>query len=285
MSNEQAPFATIQEARRWASLFLQKSSREVRVVDLLLEHTLELSFSQLLAYEHDPFPEQKQAWFIKAVEKHVYTGVPVQHLMGEAPFYGRDFTVNRHVLIPRPETEELILGTLQKMKLESPVIVDLGTGSGIIAITLKLECPSSQLLATDLSAEAIEVAKQNADTLNADIEFFQGDFLEPIKQQPVDVIISNPPYIAFSEKLSDTVENFDPSLALFAEEEGLAAYRTILDQIVRYKLSPSLIAFEIGHEQGEVVKSLIERKLLGYDVQIEKDINKKDRMIFAKLAD
>ncbi|UOR11245.1 peptide chain release factor N(5)-glutamine methyltransferase [Halobacillus amylolyticus] len=285
MNNEQMPFATIQEARRWASLFLQKHGREVRVADLLLEHQLSLSFSQLLAYERDSFPEQKQVWFKKAVEDHACTGVPVQHLIGKAPFYGREFTVNHHVLIPRPETEELVLGTIKKMKLKSPVIADLGTGSGIIAITLKLELSSSQLLATDLSTEAIQVAKQNADTLNADIEFFQGDFLEPIKQQPIDVIVSNPPYIAFSEQLSETVKNFDPSLALFAKEEGLAAYRTIVEQLARYKLSPSLVAFEIGHEQGEAVKSLIERKLPGYDVQIKQDINKKDRMIFAELAD
>ncbi|WP_079528294.1 peptide chain release factor N(5)-glutamine methyltransferase [Halobacillus hunanensis] len=281
-------FTTIGEVRRWASLFLQENGREVRVADLLLEDMLKLSFSQLLAYERDPFPEAVKPSFIRAIKDHAETGVPVQHLIGKAPFYGREFFVNEAVLIPRPETEELVLGTLERMQssshLESPVVADLGTGSGIIAVTMKLEEPASQIVASDLSTDALETARKNAEALEAEVAFFYGDFLEPIKQQPIDVLISNPPYISRGEELQDTVKNFDPELALFADNDGLAAYQTIVDQIVHFKLSPRLMAFEIGHEQGEAVKTIIETKLPDYRVEIKQDINQKDRMIFAELV-
>ncbi|MFD2922927.1 peptide chain release factor N(5)-glutamine methyltransferase [Halobacillus naozhouensis] len=282
------PFTTIGEARRWASLFLREHGREVRVADLLLEDMLNLSFSRLLAYEHDSFPETVRSSFIQAIEDHAETGVPVQHLIGKASFYGREFTVNKDVLIPRPETEELVLGTIEriqsKSQLQAPVIADLGTGSGIIAVTLKLEHPASQLIATDLSTDALEIAKRNAEALEADVTFSQGDFLEPVKQQPIDVLVSNPPYISRAEVLQDTVKNFDPELALFAEDDGVAAYQTIIDQIVRFELSPWLIAFEIGHEQGDAVKAIIETRLPDYRVEIKQDINRRDRMIFAELV-
>ncbi|GGF21789.1 release factor glutamine methyltransferase [Halobacillus andaensis] len=273
---------TIEEARRWASLFLKQHNREPRVADLLLEDLFELNTAMLMAYERDPFPKEKLDRFTAYVKQHAETGIPVQHLIGAAHFYGRVFTVNEHVLIPRPETEELIEGVRQRLQPSDQSIADIGTGSGIIAITLQLET-RRRTLATDLSKAALQTAKANAENHKAQIEWFCGDFLEPLRDQTIDVLVSNPPYIARDEMLDDTVKNFDPGLALFADNEGLAAYQTIIQQIARRRQKPRVIAFEIGHQQGEAIKQIIHSQLANYQVTVEKDINKKDRMIFAIL--
>ncbi|UOQ45341.1 peptide chain release factor N(5)-glutamine methyltransferase [Halobacillus salinarum] len=285
VNNMQPTWTTIQEARRWASLFLQQHHREPRVADLLLEHELNRSFAMLLAYEHEEFPIDKKRRFIEQIEAHAYYGTPVQHLTGSASFYGRDFSVSRDVLIPRPETEELVAGVIEecrRLELQAPHMADLGTGSGVIAITLALELPGAEVFASDISAAALHVAEKNSRALEADVGFFQGHFLEPLRNQKLDCIVSNPPYIARSEadSLSDTVKNFDPELALFAEDEGLAAYKIILKQMKRYELTPSIVAFEIGFQQGQAVKELIEKEI-GYRAAIRQDINQKDRMVLA----
>lgn len=279
-------FTTIQEARRWASVFLQQHQREPRVGDLLLEHFLQLSFSQLLAYERDPFPEQQRDSFIDSVKQHAETGIPVQHLIGRAHFYGREFKVNGHVLIPRPETEELVVGVLEwlsKSSLRLPKIVDIGTGSGVIAITLALECKEADVSAVDLSSVALKVAEENDDIYDAGVHFLQGSFLDPVDGE-VDILVSNPPYISYEEKdsMDDTVVNFDPEMALFAKDNGLSAYHSIIQQVKEKQLSPSLIAFEIGYQQGEEVKAIVEQYLPEYEAVIRQDINQKDRMVFAE---
>ncbi|MFD1020076.1 peptide chain release factor N(5)-glutamine methyltransferase [Thalassobacillus hwangdonensis] len=279
-------FKTIQEARKWASLFLQEHDREPRVADLLLEHHLNMSYTQLLAYGRDPFPEMIKEFFVADIVRHCDTGVPVQHLIGQAAFYGRSFHVNEHVLIPRPETEELVEGVLQfalDHHLKSPVIVDLGTGSGAIACSLSLDLPESNVYATDISEQALAIAEQNATQLGAKVTFKQGDFLAPLVDglDTVDIIVSNPPYISEEEasELSETVKNFDPSLALFADEDGLAAYRKILMQIQESAYQPALIAFEIGHTQADAISILV-KQITTYHPEVRKDINGKDRMIF-----
>lgn len=287
MNNMERAFTTIEEARRWASLFLKTHYREERVADWLLEHHLDMTYTGLLVHGRDPFPDDKRKPFVKDVEQHAETGIPVQHLTGWAEFYGRRFTVNADVLVPRPETEELVEGVLQLLHQTSrsnPLkIVDLGTGSGAIACTLALEAENVEVHATDISAEALQVAGQNAKNLGAEVIFHQGDFLSPVASQEFDIIVSNPPYISYveQEELSETVSQFDPHLALFAEDEGLAAYRTIARQIKQSASSPQLIVFEIGHQQGEAVRAIMEEELPVYQVEIRTDINGKPRMIFA----
>ncbi|MBX0357880.1 peptide chain release factor N(5)-glutamine methyltransferase [Halobacillus sp. Nhm2S1] len=282
----QPTFTSIREARRWASLFLQQHQREPRVADLLLEHFLNWTPSQLLAFDNEPMPEEMKRDFVQSVRQHAATGVPVQHLTGVGHFYGREFQVNENVLIPRPETEELVLGVMEYVRgknLNAPKIVDLGTGSGVIAITLAAELPGSDVRGVDLSEEALRIAQKNATQHGADVQFYQGDFLEPLVEESFDVIVSNPPYIAYSEKeqMADTVVDFDPGLALFAEEEGLAAYKTILTQVTHMKQKPKCIAFEIGQEQGESVTALFDALLPELFTEVRQDINGKDRMVFA----
>ncbi|MDL4839164.1 peptide chain release factor N(5)-glutamine methyltransferase [Aquibacillus rhizosphaerae] len=280
---------TIHEALRWASLFLQEFHRETPVAEILLMHHLHMTKSQLLMSLRDKINPETLSLFEKDIKRHASTGVPVQHLTGVEDFYGREFQVNKDVLIPRPETEELVLGVLARVdKYPKPVsVVDLGTGSGIIAITLKLENPELIVNASDLSEHALNVAKQNAKCLDADIDFFQGDFLSPFIENDieVDVIVSNPPYIPYDEEatLNDTVKDYDPALALFADSDGLAAYQQIINNAKHVLKKPGLIAFEIGHQQGKQVSELIGRKFPHSKVEVKKDINSKDRMVFAEI--
>ncbi|RKQ34402.1 peptide chain release factor N(5)-glutamine methyltransferase [Oceanobacillus halophilus] len=274
------------EVLKRASLFLEEHHREPGVAEILLQHHLNVSRSQFYMMMQDSIPQETIANFEKDIEKHAETGIPVQHLTGYEEFYGREFAVNEHVLIPRPETEELVLHVINQVKNQTVTIADIGTGSGIIAATLALELPEAAVYASDISEAALATARENAEKLDADVTFLQGNFLKPFIQGniQVDVIVSNPPYIARAEEelLSDTVKNFDPELALFADEEGLAAYREIIQQA---KVLPHLemIVFEIGHTQGEALHQLIRKTFPTARIQTIQDINKKDRIVSAKL--
>ncbi|QSS99853.1 peptide chain release factor N(5)-glutamine methyltransferase [Pontibacillus sp. ALD_SL1] len=283
---------TIWEARRWASSFLTEYKREKNVADLLLMHYLECGRAQLLANAKDVVDEEIFNQFQRDIHIHAEKGVPVQHLIGLEEFYGRDFKVNHHVLIPRPETEELIVAVTEQLRKKAwhdrnLNMVDVGTGSGIIAITLALELTNVEMRAVDLSPDALHVAKQNAATHKADIGFYEGSFLEPIMKagDKMDVIVSNPPYIPESDRssLSDVVVNHDPELALFAEDNGLAAYRTIVSQVPHVKAEEALLAFEIGHNQGEAVSTIIADTFPNATIHVLQDINQKDRIILAWL--
>ncbi|WP_047983798.1 peptide chain release factor N(5)-glutamine methyltransferase [Ornithinibacillus californiensis] len=275
------------EVLKWASLFLEKNNRETRVAELLLQHHLGVSKTQFYADMREATPESVVETFEADIKNHIETGVPIQHLIGHEIFYGRKFSVNRHVLIPRPETEELVLHVINSAPKDKPItIVDIGTGSGIIAITLALELPNATVYAIDISREALDTAKKNAEGLQANVTFLQGDFLEPFINQELkaDIIVSNPPYIAEADRpeLSDTVVNHDPELALFAEDNGLAAYKQIVSRLSEVTKQGSMVAFEIGHLQGEAVKTLLQENFPESTVIILKDISGKDRIVFAE---
>ncbi|MGM8211425.1 peptide chain release factor N(5)-glutamine methyltransferase [Virgibacillus sp. W0430] len=275
------------EVLKWASLFLEKHNREQRVAELLLQHFLNVSRSTFFTMMHERVPTHIKEKFEHAIREHARTGVPVQHITGLDVFYGREFIVNEHVLIPRPETEELVHAVLLQVKSmhvdEQLTIVDVGTGSGIIAITLALELPYAKVYATDISPNALQVAKRNAKSLNAPVHFMEGDFLQPLVEGGIQphIIVSNPPYIDWEEKraLADTVKNFDPELALFSDEEGLASYKDIITQSQRIKKRLHLIAFEIGHEQGSAVCTLLSNAYPRLTTSIVKDINTKERIV------
>ncbi|HLQ72679.1 MAG TPA: peptide chain release factor N(5)-glutamine methyltransferase [Bacillota bacterium] len=280
------------EVLEWASLFLEKNEREPNVAKILLEHVLNVDQSTFYMNMQMPISDEQVKSYENLIHIHVETGEPVQHLLGYAHFFGRKFSVNEHVLIPRQETEELVDLTLKKIdenfsRNESLVVVDVGTGSGVIGTTLALEHEQLDVYATDISERALEVAKANATQLGAHVQFLQGNFLQPIinNQTYPQIIVSNPPYIAYREKdhLSDTVKNYDPDLALFAENDGLAAYETILKQIANHFTSVSLIMFEIGYTQGVRVTKLIKSFFPNSTVEIIKDINGQDRIVSAYL--
>lgn len=276
----------VYEALKRASSFLLENGREEGAARILLQHELGLSYSGLIAAMRDEISEAQFNRFWANVEQHA-KGVPVQHLTGSEEFYGRNFLVNPDVLIPRPETEELIEETLQLIERhlfkEELAIADIGTGSGIIAITMKCELPNAQVTATDISQPALETAALNAERLHAEIDFRLGDLTEPIKDRKWDVVLSNPPYIGHEEapSLSDSVRDFEPHNALFADQEGLALYEKMAEQFPKLINKPGIIGFEIGYQQGPAVEKMLKSAFPDAVVYIKEDINKKDRMVFA----
>ncbi|MGG1698509.1 peptide chain release factor N(5)-glutamine methyltransferase [Bacillus zhangzhouensis] len=282
---------TIFEALKWASSLLTEAGRDQNAAELLLMYVLGWSRSELLARFHDPLPEEKDRLFSEFVTQHKL-GVPVQHLTGIEFFYGRPFEVNKHVLIPRPETEEVVLAALNMTGDVFPhdqtlKAVDVGTGSGAIAITLALEKESLSVTATDISLDALAVAKRNQQALGADVHFLHGDLLEPVIAQgiKVDLFISNPPYIAVEEmdSLSDVVTKHEPVHALTDGRDGLWFYQRLVRDLHNVLSEQAVVVFEIGHTQAQDVKALLMQSFPAADVRIVKDINEKDRAVCAHI--
>ncbi|MDR9796963.1 peptide chain release factor N(5)-glutamine methyltransferase [Aeribacillus pallidus] len=280
------------EALKWASSFLKQAGRDENAGELLLLHHMKKSRASLLADLRMDIDKQVWEIFQQDVQKHAQ-GMPVQYIIGCEQFYGRPFKVNEHVLIPRPETEELVQGVLLRSERlfserEQIDVVDIGTGSGAIAVTLALENKKMRVSATDISEKALAVAKENSEKLCANVHFYQGDLLNPIinAKQKADVVVSNPPYIPDEEimELSTVVKDWEPALALSGGADGLLYYRKIVEQLPNVIRYPGLIAFEIGHGQGKDVKSMLENRFPKAEVQIEYDMNGKERKVFAVLS-
>jgi len=279
------------EALKWASSFLVENNRDANAGEILLCAFLRKTRAQLYADVRMELSKEMQEKFEQAVKEHA-EGVPVQHIIGYEEFYGRNFRVNEHVLIPRPETEELVLGAIQRIKKHfrnknDLKMVDVGTGSGAIAVTMKLECPFLSVTATDISPHAISVAQENARVADADISFKQGDLLQPIMEsgETVDIVLSNPPYIPNRDKevLSTVVKDHEPHLALFGGEEGLDFYVRFMEELPSVIHNRALIGFEIGAGQGEQVAKLLTKTFPNSKVEIVNDINGKDRMVFCMI--
>lgn len=214
--------------------------------------------------------------------KRLEEGEPVQYIVGNVDFYGYILDVNKNVLIPRRETEELVEEVIKRSKnFDSPVIIDVGTGSGAIAIALSKEL-NCHVYASDISNDALWVAKENAEKTNSNITLYQGNMLEPyIKNDiKVDIIVSNPPYIKENEEIEDVVRNNEPSIALYAKNNGLEYYESIFKNASKILKDKYLIALEIGQTQGENVKKIALTYLNNVKVEIKKDLSLKNRMVF-----
>ena len=208
---------------------------------------------------------------------------PIQYILGNVNFYGFPFYINKNVLIPRFETEELVENTLKYIDNlfgnRNIKVIDLGCGSGNIGITLKKKNPKLDITCLDISNDALEVAKINAKNLNVDIAFLNGNMLDDVHDK-YDVIISNPPYIAEDEEIEDIVKNNEPHIALYAPNNGLYFYEKILSTCSKNLNDMFLIAFEIGNTQKEDVSTLAHKYLDNVKVECLKDLSGRDRMIF-----
>src|SRR5699024_647966 len=278
----------IHEVLSRASLFLRRYHKEESAALLLLEHHLGWDRSKIYANLQEAIPTEVEHALQADLKKHVDTNIPMQHLMGKTEFYGREFIVNGDVLVPRFETEELVAEALRIVhegKIDIQSVVDLGTGSGVIATSIACEAPEMNVYASDISEEALHVAEENIAMHGADVTTFKGNFAQPFidKGICVQMVVSNPPYIAYDERetLSETVRDYDPSLALFAEKDGLAAYEIIIKQAENILDDDGVLLFEIGHTQGERVKALIVQSYPTSEVTILQDINGKDRIVRA----
>lgn len=267
-----------------ACLLLRRQGKEESLARFLLMYILDESpqlFSNSLSEQISKENEDK---YFSLIEKHIKEDVPLSHLVGFEYFYDRKYKVTKDVLSPRMETEELIYKVIEYVKASNKnkfKILDLCTGSGIIAITLKKELDqvSVDVIASDISEEAIEVAKENAQSHNATIKFIKSDIFNDIDDK-FDIIVSNPPYIDRKDEVTmqDNVLKYDPHLALFAEEEGMYFYRKIIEQANDYLNENGVMFFEIGYDQKDKIIKLADMN--GYSVEVYKDINGQDRMAF-----
>ena len=214
--------------------------------------------------------------------KRLEQGEPVQYIVGDVNFYGNIIKVNNNVLIPRPETEELVEKTsvlIKELFSDNINILDIGTGSGCISIALKKIFPNSIVEGIDISEEAIEIAKDNATENNVDINFYQSDIFSNINNK-YDCIISNPPYLKEGDYIMDIVKNNEPHLALYAEEKGLYFYKIILKEANKYLKERFIIALEIGENQKEDILKIAEQYFPNANIISDKDLRKLDRFIF-----
>ncbi len=252
------------------------------IIYLLLENKFGLTKVEVMTgKEIEPVKLDYFNDIIQRINRHE----PIQYVLGKAEFYGRGFAVDGSVLIPRPETELLIRAVLKEKKF-SPTILDIGTGSGCIAITLAVEIPSSEVYAIDISKEALTVAQQNAKNLKAKVNFSKFDILANEKlEHRFDIIVSNPPYIAEREKkeMNSNVLDFEPPLALFVtDKDPLVFYKAIARRGKSLLKPGGKIFVEINELFGKELKQHFRNE--GYsNVSIEKDINNKDRILMAEL--
>lgn len=205
---------------------------------------------------------------------------PAQYILGFEDFHGLRFQVDERVLIPRPETEELVELILAENPKTELKVLDIGTGSGAIAVSLKESCPLWQVTASDLSVDALELARENAKLNRVDISFIQSDVFENISGS-FDIIVSNPPYISENDKneVGLNVLTSEPKMALFADEDGLAIYRQIIERAAKHLSPQGKLYFEIGYKQGSDLKKLLSLHFPDKSVRVLKDQFGQDRMV------
>ena len=234
-----------------------------------------------LAYIKKYLPEDRLEEGIALLKK----GVSPQYIVGNVDFYGNMIQVDHRVLIPRFETELLVEKTIQYIQMlfskdnfSDLKILDIGTGSGCIAITLKKEL-NCQVFGVDISQDVLEVAEKNVNSNQVEVTLYQSDIFSRVTGK-FHVIISNPPYIRYDEEIEEIVRENEPHLALYAEENGLYFYRRILEEANCYLEDNFLIAFEIGYQQADFIKSLAYQYFDNVQVDIKKDYSNRDRFIF-----
>ena len=278
--------ATVKQLINEAESKLDAEYKDVNVAKVLFYHLANKEPHELyLMYDEEVDPEL-EAKFLAGMEEY-YQGRPIQYIKGVETFFGRDFKVNEDVLIPRYETEELVENILYHIDdyfsdYQTIDLCDVGTGSGAIAISLALEEPQTNVYASDISSKAIEVAKENAANLGANVNFMVGDLLEPLleKEIKVDIFVSNPPYIPNNQEIEAMVKDNEPHVALFGGNDGLYFYRRIFKEVKPLLKDRALLAFEMGFDQRELMEEALQTYFPDDRHEIIKDINGKDRMLF-----
>ncbi|PLC50509.1 protein-(glutamine-N5) methyltransferase, release factor-specific [Pollutimonas subterranea] len=229
-------------------------------MQMLWQHVLQVPRSWLIAHDTDPLEPGAIIRF-RELEARRMAGEPMAYIVGCREFMGHDFQVSPAVLIPRPETELLVETGLDYLKgKQSPLVLDLGTGSGAVAISIALRCPAATVVATDLSGDALAVARTNGRRLGAKVDFFQGSWYDALPgRKGFDLIVSNPPYIAAADShLKEGDVRFEPAAALTDGSDGLSALRVIIEGAGRRLLSHGALFVEHGWDQAQAVRQLLQ---------------------------
>lgn len=277
---------TFFEAQQWASFCLKTATLPTDAGRFLLLGLSHFDQTQLLVHYRDLVPNTLWQAYQQAVQR-VVAGEPAQYVLGTAPFYGLTFKVTPAVLIPRVETEELVDWILTDEPTDEQLtLLDIGTGSGAIALSLKHERPTWQVTASDISAAALAVAQENATSLKLPVTFQQSDLFAQLGDHRYDVIVSNPPYIAADEKtvMDASVLNYEPQQALFAEHEGLAIYEQLAQQVAQRLTPHGRLYLEFGYHQGAAIRKLFTTAFPQATVTLRQDMAGHDRMLRVVLA-
>ena len=284
MKFDQTEALTYYEVLDRASSFLRELNHSSFVAEWLMRERLDWSKTELVMQYRNVMPVSELKQFERDFEQFV-KGLPMQQIIGHEWFYNRKFKVTEDTLIPRPETEEWLEQVLTDLPQEPLTVVDIGTGTGIIGLTVKLERPADDVTITDISKEALDVAKENAQVLGAEITAELGDLFEPLVGKKFDAIISNPPYISEAEinVMDQSVLDYEPKSALFADEDGLAIYKRMAESIEKYLKPNGRIYLEIGYQQGDSVSRLFKNAFPDAKVTIWQDFNQLDRVVAVEL--
>ena len=280
---------TILKLLRWTTdFFKQKGIDSPRLdAELLLAHVLDVDRIHLYTQYDRPLIDEELSAF-RALVKRRSRREPCAYILGNREFWSLELAVDPRVLIPRPDTEVLVETVLKLLDTDSAGhLVDIGTGSGAIAIAVASERPLLQVAATDTSEDALDLARKNASThqLEERISFFEGDLLDalPDTWRPLDFVVSNPPYVEERDRddIQPEVRDFEPANALFAGEDGLDVIRRLIPQ-ARLSLRPGgYLLFEIGHRQAEAVRDLLATQDFE-DIEVITDYGDRDRVAVAR---
>lgn len=278
--------ATYREVLKEAQKQLREKGLSEQEAQLYMVELCTLKVHDLYLEIDQEMDAEMQSLYEKGI-KRLLENEPLAHILGYEWFYGYRFVVNEDVLIPRPETEELAANILAEYDQyfadqEDVTLADIGTGSGALAVTLKKEAEALNVIGTDISEKAIEVACENAHNNEAAVPFMVGDMLEPLidRNLKVDILVSNPPYIPIHEEMESSVVDYEPHVALFGGEDGLKFYRIIFENCRKVLKEKAMLAFEMGWNQKEAMEKLVKAYFPNDRFEIIKDMSGKDRMLF-----
>lgn len=279
-TNSEPTGKTYEEVLQWASSFLKDKGQNPHSAEWLLKEQMDWSTTDLLTSRKSDMPLNTRKSYIEGILE-ASKGIPVQHIIGHEWFFGRQFKVTPDTLIPRPETEEWFYRYLSRLPDKPLTVLDIGTGSGVLAISHKLERPQDKVIAVDISPKALEVAKTNAERLNAEVTFIVSDLAQSVSEK-VDVVISNPPYISAEEinVMDESVITHEPHLALFAKDDGLAIYKRLAGELPSVLKPESWVILEYGYKQKDKVESIFAEAFPSAQIEMWQDMSANDRALY-----
>jgi release factor glutamine methyltransferase len=255
---------------------------EYRAIYEFLMDILNCDRAKLILMEEEEVTDEVLDKFSEMLSDYILDYKPIEYILGYTYFYGNKIYVNESTLIPRNETEEVVNAAIQVIEKHNyKEVLDLASGSGAIAISVKNVLPNVEVIGSDISSKALEVARKNARSNNVDVEFIESDILEYFinNNYHFDMIISNPPYVSLDYVLPNKIIEHEPKEALYAKENGLYYYRKIMQDAAKVLNKNGSIVFEIGYNQGESIKELAKGILTNYSLTIKKDFSNNDRIV------